>query len=106
MVWCLRKEEVKRVLPRYHDLHGHYSEGLMMKKLLGRYYWVSQHQDVREYCRTCEPCQRLGPVRAVGLRPVLSLMPMDLMGLDYIGPISPASMNGSKYILLGIDYFS
>ena len=41
------------------------------------------------------------------LRPIIQFRPIDMIGMDYIGPISPAcEMTGFKYICLCIDYYS
>jgi hypothetical protein len=31
---------------------------------------------------------------------------MDLVGLDFIGPISPTSLAGNRYIIILVDYFT
>jgi hypothetical protein len=31
---------------------------------------------------------------------------MDMVGLDFIGPITPTSTNGNRYIIIMVDYFS
>ena len=36
----------------------------------------------------------------------MPLQPIDLMGMDFLGPITPHSRNGSVYIILAVDYFS
>ena len=41
------------------------------------------------------------------LKTVLNLQPMDMLGIDFVGPIRPASNpGGKKYILIVVDYFS
>jgi hypothetical protein len=38
---------------------GHSSSNITMKKILeARYWWLMMNQDVHEYCRTCDQCQR------------------------------------------------
>ena len=64
-------------------------------------------RDVANWCHSCDACQRMGPRHgSTQVKPIMSLQPMDLMGMDFIGPITPHSVNGSIYILLAVDYFS
>jgi hypothetical protein len=37
---------------------------------------------------------------------VMVLPAMDLMAIDYIGPITPVTPRGNRYIIVGGDYFS
>lgn len=104
---CIRQSEVERILHRFHDNHGHFSAGIMGRNIMGRYYWPCRLQDIAKWCNSCPACQKLGPRRnCTQLKPIMSLQPMDLMGMDFVGPITPHSRNGSIYILLVVDYFS
>ena len=104
---CAMPDQVEAILRRFHDNHGHFAAGNMGRNLLERYYWPGRIHDVTTWCRTWEACQRLGLLRnSTQVQPVLSLQPMDLMGMDFLGPITPHSKSGSVYILLAIDYFS
>lgn len=41
------------------------------------------------------------------LKPIVQFRPFDIVGMDYIGPISPAcATTGARYILIVVDYFS
>ena len=63
--------------------------------------------DIVRWCRSCEACQRFGPLRnSSPIKPILALQPMDLLGMDFLGPITPNSLNGSVYIIIAVDYFS
>ena len=104
---CVRPTEVANILYRFHDNHGHFSIGIMSRNLVGRYYWPGRFSDVAKWCLSCDSCQRMGPLRnSTQVKPIMSLQPFDLMGMDFLGPISPASKSGAKYILLMVDYFS
>ena len=37
---------------------GHFGRDKTFAKLTERFYWVGMINDVREYCRTCDRCQR------------------------------------------------
>ena len=104
---CIRHDRVAAILHRFHNNHGHYSASMMGRNLLGRYYWPGRLQDIARWCASCNTCQKLGPCRnSTQIQPIMSLQPMDLMGMDFVGPISPHSVNGSVYIILTVDYFS
>lgn len=106
---CIFGERVNRVLQRYHDLHGHFAKDMTLRLLKVKYYWPSRSKDVVQYIQSCDACQRFGPLRPVKreLKTILNLQPMDMLGIDFVGPISPASRNGGKkYILIAVDYFS
>lgn len=104
---CVVRGEVVRVLYRFHDLHGHFAAGVMGRNLLGRYYWPGRMKDIASWCNRCTSCQMMGPIRIrTSPKLVMALQPMDLLGMDFLGPITPHSRNGSVYILLVVDYFS
>ena len=50
----------------------------------------------------------MAPLKKSGdIRPIIQLSPMDMWGMDYIGPINPpCAATGDKYILIIVDYFS
>lgn len=105
---CAKKDEVRRVLQWAHDVHGHFSEGITLKNLITRYYWPTRHRDVAYYCKSCPNCQKVGPLRpSQSVLPIIQLQPMDLLGMDFIGPLTPVVKGtGSRYILIIVDYFS
>lgn len=104
---CVRRTEVAKILYRFHDNHGHFAAGVMSRNILGRYYWPARMQDIAGWCQSCPSCQMMGPRRnSTQVKPITSLQPMDLMGMDFVGPITPNSRSGSKYIILAVDYFS
>jgi len=104
--WCVRKSEVDKVLFWAHDCHGHYSADLTLKRLMGHYYWPTRTKDTHVFCRSCQSCQLTGrkcPSQVP--RRVVQLQPLDMIGIDGLGPISLAS-DGRKYILIVVDYFT
>lgn len=107
MAICIRRDQVGGILHRFHDNHSHFSTAIMSRNILGRYYWPGRLQDIAKWCLSCEACQRMGPRRkSAPVKTISSLQPMDLLGMDFLSPISPKSRNGSAYILLIVDYFS
>ena len=104
--WCVREREVDRALQWAHDCHGHYSADLTIKRLMGHYFWPTRHRDAVRYCRSCPSCQLTArPTPSQTPTSIVQVRPMDMMGIDGLGPISPAS-HGNNYILIAVDYFT
>jgi hypothetical protein len=61
------------------------------------------HKDAKEYCETCDVCDRVGkPSRRdeILLMPKVNLHVFDKWIVDFIGPINPAARrSGSIYII-------
>ena len=106
-LWCVRPLQVQSVLSHYHDNHGHFSTETTQRRLIGAYYWPSRMRDTAEFCRSCIDCQFFGPRKpSQTVLPILHLQPMDMMGMDYLGPISPKPQSGNRYVYVMVDYFS
>lgn len=104
---CIREFQVEGILHRFHDLHGHFAAGVMSRNMVGKFYWPGCFKDIANWCRTCDACQRLGPLQpSAKLSPIMQLQPMDMLGMDFIGPFNPQSEGNGKYIIIGVDYFS
>lgn len=105
---CILEDEVDFALRNVHDVHGHFAGGISVGPAIGAFYWPTREKDVWKYCLSCDTCQRVGPRRKSGmLKPIVQFRPFDMVGMDYIGPISPAcATTGARYILIVVDYFS
>lgn len=102
---CLRKTEITEALDVLHDVHGHFAHTPTLQKAIGLFYWPSHSADILWHCRSCHECQMLGPLRpSANLMPVMQLQPLDMLGLDFMGPITPRSAKGDRYILIIVDY--
>ena len=104
---CLVEDEVALVLRALHDMHGHMAADITVRRCVGKYFWPDRIKDIHVYCRSCLACQMIGPLKpSKGVLPVLQLRPLDMLALDYMGPISPRTLRGHRYILVIVDYFS
>ena len=104
---CAVEEEVDRILESHHNEHGHFAGRMLNLYLLGKVYWPTRTHDTHQYARSCLQCQQMGPLKpSAGNRPIVQLRPMDMVGLDFIGPITPASETGNQYIIILVDYFT
>lgn len=104
---CVRPNEVTSALGELHDTHGHFSAEISQRRSYGTYYWPTRHADIMRWCRSCHACQMVGPLRpSAGMLPILQVQPLDLIGLDYMGPLSPIAKDGSRFVLIIVDYFT
>jgi hypothetical protein len=102
------KEQVEPILYHLHkDMNGaHLGVDAVVGKIKDRYYWPQMGEDVKEYIKTCDVCQRRGPQqRREELIPIKIQGPFHRIGIDIKGPL-PVTSNGNRYIVVAMDYFS
>jgi transposase InsO family protein len=77
-------------------------------KIKTSYYWPTILPDIKEYCRTCETCiaNSKSKLRAYLFPHELAKAPFQIIGIDFLGPISPISPNGNNCICVMTDYFT
>lgn len=78
------------------------------QRLLQNFYWTGVFTTVQQYCRSCQPCQRVGKARDKGK---VALRPLSIIGesfqkvaMDIVGPLSKMTRLGKKYILMVVDF--
>ena len=105
---CVLEHDVRTIIESAHDLHGHFSIPATMRSIVGKHWWPTRSADITSHVRTCDTCQRIAPLRlSNGLRPIVQMQPGDMVGIDYLGPITPATEGtGNAFVLLIVDYFS
>ncbi|KAK4314182.1 hypothetical protein Pmani_014515 [Petrolisthes manimaculis] len=61
------KELRQEILSMAHDggLSGHLGIRKTVARIRSCFYWPSLKRDVADYCRTCDTCQKMGPLRLV-----------------------------------------
>ena len=78
-------------------------------RLRDKFFWPTLLADVKQYCFECEPCalgRRVYGVKAF-LNPLdLTTKPFEVIGMDFLGPIQPHSLQGNNYVLVITDYFT
>ena len=100
------------ILSMAHEspLAGHFSHRKTELKVADQFFWPGMGSDIRAFCRSCDKCQRFsakGRVRPVPLQPMpIVTEPFARVAIDLVGPLSPASSDGHKYILTLIDFAS
>ena len=105
---CVKNRVIERTLATIHDTHGHFSTGITAGRAYGRYYWPTRTRDIGSWVASCPVCQRVGPLRQSGhLKTIVQFSPFDMIGMDYVGLISPpCKVTGNRFILIMVDYFS
>lgn len=105
---CIMEPEIEKFLAMAHKDHSHYSSELTLSFLVGRAYWPTRVKDVKRCCELCHKCQLKAkkPIKS-NIQPIQVFEPLQMIGIDWLDPISPACVITShQYILILIDYLS
>ncbi|KAJ8032705.1 hypothetical protein HOLleu_26306 [Holothuria leucospilota] len=98
------------VMKLAHDtpLAGHLGTKKTTDRVLSSFYWPGVHDDIRRYCLSCEICQRTVSKGSVGRVPLGTMplidTPFRRVAVDLVGPITPITERGNRYILTLVDY--
>ena len=110
---CVLEHENPLILDEAHSgaAGGHYIGKSMAQKILTAGLWrPTIHKDAREYCHSCDICQRTGkPSRRdeMPLVPQVSLQAFDKWAIDFVGQINPpANKSRARYIITATDYLT
>nr|KYP61955.1 Pro-Pol polyprotein [Cajanus cajan] len=71
--------------------------------------WATMIKDCIEFAKSCEECQKHGPIQKVPaseLHSIIKPWPFRGWAIDIIGQIHPPSSKNHKYILVAIDYLT
>ena len=100
-----RKQEI---LSASHDHHmaGHQGVKNTYQRLSGKYYWLTMFEDIRQYIRTCDICQKRRKERETEpMQPTTISLAGAHFGIDIVG-LLPRTMHGNWYIVVAIDYLT
>ena len=87
---------------------GHLGVKKTEDQIQTNFYWPGMHRDVTSFCRSCDVCQKTVargtvPRAPLGEMPLIDL-PFKRVAINLVGPITPASDKGHRYILTLVDY--
>ena len=102
------REDIKEA---HNGICGAYQPVLNLKDRLHKlgYYWPVMIADTVQYERQCKACEiHVDFIHQPPelLHPTVASWPFEAWGIDVIGPISPPSPRGHRFILAVTDYFS
>ena len=107
------ENERRRILEEAHAgiAGGHYAGKPNVQKVLTAGLWCpTVHKDAKEFCRSCDVCQRIGkPSRRdeMLLKPQITLQAFEKWAIDFVGPINRlGKQRGTRYIITPTDYLT
>jgi hypothetical protein len=104
------KQSVSVVLNFLYDapLAGHRDFEKIYNSVRSKYFWLSICKDVKSYSASYHLCQTkkyLSKPSVVSLKPIVVKTVWSLISLDITGPLK-LTINGNKYIVFSVDYFT
>ena len=100
----------KKVLKLAHEaiMGAHLGIRKTSDKIMLNFYWPGLQNDVSRYCHSCDTCQRTVPKGRVSRVPLQNMplidTPFKRVAIDLVGPITPVSDSGNRYMLSLVDY--
>lgn len=89
-------------------LSGHQGTKRTADRVSEEFYWPGMQADVTRYVKSCDICQRTIPKHLVGRVPLGNMpiinTPFQRVAIDIVGPLSPRSANGNRYVLTMVDF--
>ena len=89
-------------------LAGHLGIKKTTDRIVTHFFWPGIFGDIRRFCQSCDICQRTVNRGTVKRAPVQNVpivhLPFDKVAIDLIGPMSPVTNRGHRWILTLVDY--
>ena len=88
-----------------HDYSGHNGFRRTYNALKRQYYWLGMRKHILKHCKSCHQCslQNQGPGELEFGHFNVPSVPMEFICMDLVGPITPQTSKGNKYMLTIID---
>src|SRR6266542_4203057 len=96
-----------QIIPLLQVLHdsstaGHAGVNKIFQMVQQCYYWPQMFEDIRNYIKTCDDCQRRGELQKNNIiHPIPAKAPFQRIGIDIVGPLT-ITRRGNRYM----DYFT
>ena len=85
---------------------GHFATDIMFDKIRFRYFWPQMYENIWEYVRSCDACQRRGkPHGKTELNPIEVHTPFYQIEINFVGPL-PRTKRENRYIIVAMDYLT
>ena len=107
MAECVVVPEVLRdpLLMLAHNYSGHNGFRRTYNAMKRQYYWPGMQKDILRHCKKCHQCslqnQGTGEIGFDHFN--IPSLPMEFICMDLVGPISPQTSIGNRYMLTVID---
>src|SRR5436853_5436188 len=104
----LKEDETDAILFMTHNYEtgGHFGVDTTYNKIADRYYWKGMYEDVKEYVKFCDNCQRRGQKGEKSyLNPIEVGEPFERIGIDFVRPLEKTRRR-NRYILVTTDYLT
>jgi len=89
-----------------YPLGRHLGTDIVFNKVRNLYYWPQMYENIKEYIKACDVCQRRGRKRnPEPLQPIPVGDPFEKIEIDFVGPL-PRTPRGNKYIIVATDYLT
>ncbi|CAF2846048.1 unnamed protein product, partial [Rotaria sp. Silwood2] len=105
--------KIKDVLLAYHNssMNGaHFGKDRTYYKIRDRYYWPRMYNDIAQHVKSCPNCSINKYSRRKSNGHLNQVNPpegvWENLAMDFMGPITPLSSTGNKYILVITDLLS
>lgn len=99
----------QKVLYLAHDapLAGHLGTAKTLSRILQHFYWPGVNKTVKDYCRSCDVCQKLGKRDKKTIAPLqpipLVTKPFSQIAIDIVGPLPKCKETDNRFILTILD---
>ena len=96
--------EVEEILYNGHSAtySGHFRIEATYHRIAYNYYWPRMHQDIENYIKACDVCQRKDKMKKNNpLHPIETRPPFEKIGIDLIRSL-PITSNQNKYIVITV----
>ncbi|CAF4851479.1 unnamed protein product [Rotaria sp. Silwood1] len=107
------RNKIKDVLLAYHNssMNGaHLGKDRTYYKIRDRYYWPKMYNDIAQHVKSCSNCSINKYSRRKPNGHLNQVNPpegvWENLAMDFMGPITPSSSRGNKYILVITDILS
>jgi len=84
----LKEDEIDTVMfmTHNHPTGGHFGKDTVYNKISTRFWWKGMYNDIREYVKTCDSCQRRGNKGGMGYLNLIKVgKPFERIGIDFVG---------------------
>ena len=104
----IKVTEVEAILYNMHSdpMAGHFAFDGTFQRTIARYYWPQMGEDIKNYIKSCQICQKFGRTRRKEpLHPICIGESYDQVGIDLVGPL-PITKRNNRYILVMTEYLT